>query len=292
MGTSRGSARRRRPKGEVGRTGARFPPPAPADEAAEAEEAAPEVDDAEAQAEADVEVEAAESPASAVEVHASAVEEQASAAKPVEATAEGPAESAAEAAEPPAEDVPAAEAARADEAEEPPAEPAPAEAATDAEPAAEEPAEPEAAADETKAEADAPEVPFQRPESLVVAAAEPDVDEFESDDVRSWVRPYVWTGGRTSTSLEFALETLVSAREQDRDEVLRDVHQQVLELCEKPRSVSEIAALLSVPLGAAKALLGVMAEENLLVVHRTGDASGEGPGLELMERVLRGLRNL
>jgi hypothetical protein len=308
LGSSRGSARRRRPTREVGSTGARFPSPATAEDAAEADEAALEVDDAEAQADTNAEASAQVEAKAEVDVDAEeaaaeiaeppATEELAEPEpQPVEATADEPEEPAAEPAEPHAEDVPAAEAAEvaeaaeADEAEEPLAESAPAEAATDAEPA-EKPAQPEAAADEPAAEPEAPEVPSQRPESIFVAAAEPDVDDFESDDVRSWVRPYVWTGGRTSTSLEFALETLVSAREQDRDEVLRDVHQQVLELCEKPRSVSEIAALLSVPLGAAKALLGVMAEENLLVVHRTGNASGEGPGLELMERVLRGLRKL
>lgn len=115
--------------------------------------------------------------------------------------------------------------------------------------------------------------------------------ELTADDVRSWVRPYVWTGGRTHTTLEFALETLVSARGAADDEAMRDEHRKVLELCEKPRSVSEIAALLSVPLHVAKTLLGAMAEEDMLVVHG-GGKSKAGPDLALMERVLRGLRNL
>ncbi len=122
-----------------------------------------------------------------------------------------------------------------------------------------------------------------------------DAELDELDDARSWVRPYVWTGGRTDTTLEFALETLVSARkaaEESDVEEMRDEHRRVLELCDQPRSVTEIASLLSVPLGVAKTLLGAMAEEDMLVVHSNGESGSVGPDLALMERVLQGLRNL
>ncbi|MGH3449321.1 MAG: DUF742 domain-containing protein [Haloechinothrix sp.] len=122
-----------------------------------------------------------------------------------------------------------------------------------------------------------------------------DAELDELDDARSWVRPYVWTGGRTDTTLEFALETLVSARkaaEESGVEEMRDEHRRVLELCDQPRSVTEIASLLSVPLGVAKTLLGAMAEEDMLVVHSNGESGSVGPDLALMERVLQGLRNL
>lgn len=120
-------------------------------------------------------------------------------------------------------------------------------------------------------------------------------DDPGADYAGSWVRPYVWTGGRTSTAVEFALETLVSVPGDttgtDPDAVSEE-HRQVLELCAQPRSVTEIAALLAVPLGVAKTLVGSMAEKGMLVVHRTDESSGSRPNLELMERVLRGLRNL
>lgn len=174
--------------------------------------------------------------------------------------------------------------------------PEPAEAAEAPEPEA---AEPEVAeAPETE-----PAPAAAMPEPAPTEPAEPPVelehgelgdkeyDEYEAEDTSSWVRPYVWTGGRTDTSLDFALETLVSARKAlaQPDEAMRDEHRRVLELCDKPRSVTEIAALLSVPLGVAKTLLGAMAEEDMLVVHRDGRT---GPDLALMERVLRGLKNL
>lgn len=180
------------------------------------------------------------------------------------------------------------------------AEPQPEPAEPEPEPVAE--PEPEAKAEaepEPESAAEAEPEPEPKAEAVPVSVPAPEqrralaeLEEFDpDDDVRSWVRPYVWTGGRTSTSLEFALETMVSARAaREADETLRHEHQQVLQLCEQPRSVSEIAALLSVPLGAAKALLGVMAEEDLLVVHQSSGSAG--PDLELMQRVLRGLRNL
>lgn len=147
------------------------------------------------------------------------------------------------------------------------------------------------------------------PEPEAASSAEPDEsrnalldsdrdgepDDEAVDDARSWVRPYVWTGGRTDTTLDFALETLVSARkaaESGDIEKMRDEHRKVLELCDEPRSVSEIAALLAVPLGVAKTLLGAMAEEDMLVVHSNNTSEGVGPDLALMERVLRGLKNL
>lgn len=139
-----------------------------------------------------------------------------------------------------------------------------------------------------------PEPVAAAPDADVPAApAADDQDDFEDDDASSWVRPYVWTGGRTETSLDFAVETLVSARQQvaGTDEAMRDEHKRVLDLCEAPRSVSEIAALLSVPLGVVKTLLGAMVEDDLVVVHRTS-GSAAGPDLALMERVLRGLKNL
>lgn len=69
-------------------------------------------------------------------------------------------------------------------------------------------------------------------------------------------------------------------------------HRAVAELCRQPRSVAEVAALLPVPLGVARVLLGDMAGLGLVVVHKTTGADGGAPDLALMERVLSGLRRL
>lgn len=108
------------------------------------------------------------------------------------------------------------------------------------------------------------------------------------------VRPYTWTRGRTRPAYDLAMEALVSTTEQGCDiAALTSVeHRAVAELCRGPRSVAEIAALLDLPLGVARVLLGDMADIGLVVVHRTATSSGDLPESGFMERVLSGLRQL
>lgn len=110
----------------------------------------------------------------------------------------------------------------------------------------------------------------------------------------SIVRAYAWTGGRTRSNIDLEIETLVSANDQSRQSagILQAEHQRVVELCHSPRSVAEVAALMRLPLGVVKVLLGDMAERGLVDVHQTASAGGDTPDLGLMERVLSGLRRL
>ncbi|MGH8964912.1 MAG: DUF742 domain-containing protein [Actinomycetes bacterium] len=110
----------------------------------------------------------------------------------------------------------------------------------------------------------------------------------------SAVRPYAWTRGRTKSGLDLAIEALISTSQRGRDQMglLQVEHRAVAELCEQTRSVAEVAALLSIPLGVARVLLGDMVGLNLVTVHQTTSSSGEAPDLALMERVLSGLRRL
>jgi hypothetical protein len=110
----------------------------------------------------------------------------------------------------------------------------------------------------------------------------------------SVVRPYTWTRGRTSPVFDLAVETLVStgAPGPDLAALTSAEHRAVTDLCRAPRSVAEVAALLSLPLGVARVLLAEMAGIGLIVVHRSANSSGDMPGMDLMERVLSGLRRL
>jgi hypothetical protein len=110
----------------------------------------------------------------------------------------------------------------------------------------------------------------------------------------SAVRPYTWTRGRTRSGFDLAIETLVSTSRRGREQmnVLQVEHRAVAELCEQARSVAEVAALLSLPLGVARVLLGDMAGLGLVTVHQTASSAGNAPDLALMERVLSGLRRL
>jgi hypothetical protein len=118
--------------------------------------------------------------------------------------------------------------------------------------------------------------------------------EFGAGGGAAAVRPYAWTRGRTKSGLDLAIETLVSTSQQGRNQMamLQVEHRAVAELCEQTRSVAEVAALLSLPLGVARVLLGDMAGLGVVTVHQTASSAGNVPDLALMERVLSGLRRL
>lgn len=121
-----------------------------------------------------------------------------------------------------------------------------------------------------------------------------EAEQFGSGVGASAVRPYAWTRGRTKSGLDLAIETLVSTSQRGRDQMglLQMEHRSVAELCEQTRSVAEVAALLSLPLGVARVLLGDMVGIGVVTVHQTASSAGNAPDLALMERVLSGLRRL
>lgn len=139
------------------------------------------------------------------------------------------------------------------------------------------------------------DVPTSTSTARHAARPDPDDDEFDfaaeleayAQGGSSQVRPYFFTKGRTRAAVELALEALVSATP---GAAAAGPAQIALELCREPRSVAEIAALLTLPLGVARVLLGDLVEAGSVIVHRTAEASG--PDLALMQRVLAGLRNL
>jgi len=99
------------------------------------------------------------------------------------------------------------------------------------------------------------------------------------------VRPYVITGGRTRAQIELALETLVSAGPRPTTE-----HHAVVELCRRPISVAEVAALTRLPIGVARVVVGDLATAGALVVHANGVR--DVPDVAFLQRVLTGLRGL
>ncbi|MFF3560167.1 DUF742 domain-containing protein [Streptomyces sp. NPDC002574] len=109
------------------------------------------------------------------------------------------------------------------------------------------------------------------------------------------VRPYAMTGGRTRPRYQLALEALVSTTA-DPSQLRGQLpeHQRICILCREIKSVAEISALLSIPLGVARILVADLAEAGLVAIHQPGgdDASGGQPDVTLLERVLSGLRKL
>ncbi|MFJ6249085.1 MULTISPECIES: DUF742 domain-containing protein [unclassified Streptomyces] len=109
------------------------------------------------------------------------------------------------------------------------------------------------------------------------------------------VRPYAMTGGRTRPRYQLAIEALVSTTaDPSRLQGQLPEHQRICRLCFEIKSVAEISALLSIPLGVARILVADLAEAGLVAIHQPGgdEAVGGQPDVTLLERVLSGLRKL
>jgi len=111
---------------------------------------------------------------------------------------------------------------------------------------------------------------------------------------RTLVRPYVLTRGRTQSRRHLAIEAMVSTRAGAHWDGARltGEFRSVHSLCLHPRSVAEVAATLSVPLGVVRVLLDDMAEQGLVTIHDSRTGADGRPAMALMERVLHALRRL
>jgi hypothetical protein len=101
------------------------------------------------------------------------------------------------------------------------------------------------------------------------------------------------TGGRTRpTHNALAIETLVSTTSSvDLTPKLTVEQRAIAVLCHDLLSIAELSAKLHLPLGVVRILVGDMADEHLVVVHRPAHA-GDRPDLALLERALDGLHSI
>ncbi|MDZ7679743.1 MAG: DUF742 domain-containing protein [Acidimicrobiales bacterium] len=115
----------------------------------------------------------------------------------------------------------------------------------------------------------------------------------EEPDLGVRIRPYAITGGRTRGGTELPIEAMVSSTPQGLadQETLTLERGRIVALCSTPQSVAEISAHLGLHLGVAKVLVGDLAGEGLIAVHRPNHV-GDRPDLRLLERVLDGLQAL
>jgi hypothetical protein len=80
------------------------------------------------------------------------------------------------------------------------------------------------------------------------------------------VRPYAVTGGRIrATARGLDMITLVVAVRPDSDGLLLPEHSRVLQLCNQPMSVAELAAATHLPVAVVKVLITDLIEDNYLI---------------------------
>jgi Protein of unknown function (DUF742) len=109
------------------------------------------------------------------------------------------------------------------------------------------------------------------------------------------VRPYAVTRGRTEPRQDIALEAVLTAAPAAVVESRfagHDKHR-IARICEgRPQSLAEIAAYTGLPLGVARVLVADMVADGLLTLHSAAPVEAYEERMELLERVLSGLRRL
>ncbi|WP_344082008.1 DUF742 domain-containing protein [Luedemannella helvata] len=82
------------------------------------------------------------------------------------------------------------------------------------------------------------------------------------------IRPFFVTGGRTHPLRDgLRVETLISAQPWAAHAPLRFEAQQIVTMCQSPRSVAEIASGLGVPIGVTKVLIADLAADGYVTCH-------------------------
>ena len=112
-------------------------------------------------------------------------------------------------------------------------------------------------------------------------------------DPGPFLRPYAMTEGRTEPSgPDLAIEGLIGATSAtDPPPWLSLEHRSIALACRELLSVAELAARVDLPLGVTRVLVGDLAAQGMVIVHRAPSHAG-GPNVALLEQVLHGLQRL
>jgi Protein of unknown function (DUF742) len=109
------------------------------------------------------------------------------------------------------------------------------------------------------------------------------------------VRPYAVTRGRTEPQREIPIEAVLVANQAQLQEARFAGHDKyrIAVLCEpRAQSLAEIAAHCRLPLGVTRVLVADMVADQLLALHSAAPKQGFTERMDLLERVLSGLRKL
>lgn len=126
--------------------------------------------------------------------------------------------------------------------------------------------------------------------------ADDEWDEQLEEPAANVVRPYTFTAGRTTSSVEVPLEATVELTRAALDHhwPLHDPNGRIVELCASELlSVAEIAARSGLAIGVARVLVGDLASDGYVQLQKTlTESAPADERISLIERTLRGLRDL
>jgi hypothetical protein len=114
----------------------------------------------------------------------------------------------------------------------------------------------------------------------------------DDDDVDSAavVRPFLLTGGRTQPVRDGLLtHTLITAPPSAVHAPLLFELRQIVQMCQQPQSVAEIAGRLGVPLGVARVLIADLMSSGYVFSHEQDE---ESLSVETIERIVKRVRAL
>jgi hypothetical protein len=105
------------------------------------------------------------------------------------------------------------------------------------------------------------------------------------------VRAYTITAGRTRSVVDLPMEATLRLQAAAHDHDWgNDLQGRIVEVCDH-KSVAEVSAAVSMPIGVVRVLLGDLVEQGYVGVQATlNDSSSHDERLDLIERTLRGLR--
>jgi hypothetical protein len=119
---------------------------------------------------------------------------------------------------------------------------------------------------------------------------DPAIDERPSTDTADdlVVRPFLLTGGRTHPLQDgLRVETLLSAQPAALSAPLRFEVRRIVELCQRPMSVADVAVALQAPLGVVRVLVADLVVDGLVRCETSGELS-----IETIERIRDRVRAL
>ncbi len=120
----------------------------------------------------------------------------------------------------------------------------------------------------------------------------PRPNQARREDPRRRIRPYAMTAGRTNpTRADLELEALVAASRYGTlaSAELELERRSIVELCQEILSIAEVSARLGIPINVVRILVGDLADDGLVYVYQPR-AAGQPPNVDLLSRVLHGLR--